>query len=97
MFWEYHDHLFANQAGENQGAFNKDVLKQFAVVLGLEAAEFNACLDSGKYTAIVQNETQWAQSLGVQSTPTFVVNGFPVIGAQPISVFEEVFNTVLTP
>jgi protein-disulfide isomerase len=97
LFWEYHDQLFANQSGENRGAFNKDALKGFAVVLGLEAEAFNACLDSGKYTQTVQNETSWSQSVGVQSTPTFVVNGFPVIGAQPIEVFEEVFNTVLTP
>jgi predicted DsbA family dithiol-disulfide isomerase len=97
MFWEYHDYLFENQNGENRGAFNKDALKGFAVELGLDAEAFNACMDTEKYAQIVVSETQWAQSVGVQSTPTFVVNGFPVIGAQSISVFEEVFNTVLTP
>ena len=97
MFWEYHDYLFANQAGENRGAFNKENLKGFALALGLDAETFNACMDTEKYAQTVQNETSWAQSVGVQSTPTFVVNGFPVIGAQPIAVFEEVFNSVLTP
>ena len=97
MFWEYHNYLFANQAGENRGAFSRDALKAFAVELGLEPEAFDACMDTQKYAQTVANETQWAQSVGVQSTPTFVVNGFPVIGAQPIEVFEEVFNTVLTP
>lgn len=97
MFWEFHDHLFANQNGENRGAFNKDILKGFAAQLGLNTTAFNACMDAERYAATVQNETAWAQSVGVQSTPTFVVNGFPVIGAQTIDVFEEVFNTVLTP
>ena len=44
-FWEYHDKLFASQSGENQGAFNKDNLKQFAADLKLDTAAFNECLD----------------------------------------------------
>lgn len=88
-FWEYHDKLFDSQSGENQGAFNKDNLKRFAVELGLDTQAFDECLDSGKYTSLVQNETQAAQSLGVRSTPTFLVNGKPVIGAQPFEVFQQ--------
>lgn len=88
-FWEYHDKLFDSQSGENQGAFNKDNLKRFSVELGLDTQAFDECLDSGKYTSLVQNETQAAQSLGVRSTPTFLVNGKPVIGAQPFEVFQQ--------
>jgi protein-disulfide isomerase len=91
-FWEYHDKLFASQNGENQGAFNKDKLKQFAADLELNATQFNECLDSGKYASQVQQDTATAQSIGVQSTPTFLVNGLPVVGAQPYSVFEQVIN-----
>ena len=64
-FWPYHDKLFASQAGENQGAFNKDKLKAFAVELGLEPKAFNDCLDSGKYTQLVQSQTAAAGSFGV--------------------------------
>jgi protein-disulfide isomerase len=70
-FWEYHDKLFDSQSGENLGAFNKDNLTRFAVELGLDTQAFDECLDSGKYTSIVQTETQSAQSLGVRSTPPF--------------------------
>ncbi|MGB8646482.1 MAG: DsbA family protein [Anaerolineae bacterium] len=86
-FWEYHDKLFKSQNGENQGAFAKDNLKKFAVDLGLDAAKFNDCFDSGKYTSIVQAETQLAQQLNIQSTPTFLVNTTPVQGAQPYDTF----------
>jgi protein-disulfide isomerase len=88
-FWEYQDRLFDSQAGENQGAFSKDNLKQFAAGLGLDTRAFNACLDSGKYASIVEGETQTAQFLGVRSTPTFLINGRPVIGAQPFEVFQQ--------
>ena len=88
-FWEYHDKLFDSQSGENQGAFTKDNLTRFAVELGLDAKAFDECLDSGKYTSIVQNETKAAQSLGVRSTPTFLINGKSVLGAQSFEFFQQ--------
>jgi protein-disulfide isomerase len=88
-FWEYHDRLFDSQTGENQGAFNKDNLKQLAADLGLNADAFNECLDSGRHNVTVQAETRFSQSLGVNSTPTFLVNGRPVVGAQPFEVFQQ--------
>jgi predicted DsbA family dithiol-disulfide isomerase len=87
--------LFDSQNGENQGAFSKDNLKGFAEQLGLDTTAFNECLDSGKYTDIVQQETSAAQQIGVQSTPSFVVNGQPIIGAQPYEQFVQVFDSFL--
>lgn len=87
--------MFERQAGENQGAFSKDNLKGFAAEMGLDTAAFNECLDSGKYTSIVQQETATAQQIGVQSTPSFVVNGQPIIGAQPYEQFQEIFESIL--
>jgi predicted DsbA family dithiol-disulfide isomerase len=87
--------LFERQAGENQGAFSKDNLKGFAAEMGLDTAAFNECLDSGKYTSIVQQETATAQQIGVQSTPSFVVNGQPIIGAQPYEQFQQIFESIL--
>lgn len=88
-FWQYHDKLFESQNGENQGAFNKDKLKGFAKDLGLKSADFDACLDSGKYTQLVQQQTEAAQSLGVQSTPSFFVNDWLVLGALPVEQFDS--------
>ena len=96
-FWEYYDKLFASQQGENQGAFNKDNLKQFAADLKLDTEAFNECMDSGKYTDIVNEQTAGAQQLGVRSTPSFVVNGTPIIGAQPFSAFQQLIESELNP
>lgn len=95
LFWEYHDLLFANQHGENQGAFSKDILKQLADQLPLDRQSFDACLDSGQHTDLVQTEVAFAQSLGVRSTPSFVINGNPLIGGQPFAVFQEYFSPYL--
>jgi predicted DsbA family dithiol-disulfide isomerase len=55
----------------------------------LDTEAFDECLDSGKRTITVQSETNAARSLGVQSTPSFLINGRPVIGAQPFEVFQQ--------
>ncbi|NQU30116.1 MAG: thioredoxin domain-containing protein [Anaerolineae bacterium] len=94
-FWEYHDFLYENQNGENRGAFNQNNLKIFAGELGLDEEIFSECLDSGKYTELVQQETQMAQQMGIQSTPSFLINGTPVIGAQPFENFQKIIETII--
>lgn len=94
-FWEYHDYIFDNHGGENPGAFNKDNLKRFADELGLETEAFDECLDSGKYAELVQSQTASAQQVGIRSTPSFLVNGQPVIGAQPFESFQQVIENLL--
>ncbi len=94
-FWEYHDMLYSSQSGENQGAFNKDNLKKFAEDLGLDTSAFNDCFDSGKYTQLIQEESSTASSIGVRSTPTFLINGQPLVGAQPFEVFQQTIDPLL--
>jgi len=95
-FWEYHDFLYVNQGGENRGAFSKDNLKRFAADLGLDTDQFDECLDAGKYTSLVEQEYQMSQQIGVSSTPTFILNGRPVIGAQPFEVFQQQIQLALS-
>jgi protein-disulfide isomerase len=73
-FWDYHDKLFEEQAGENQGAFSRDNLKRFAAELGLETEPFNECLESGKYKSQVRDAYKEAQRRRINSTPTILVN-----------------------
>jgi protein-disulfide isomerase len=91
-FWVYHDRLYDRQSGGNQGAFNQDNLKRLAAELGLDGAAFNTCLDSGKYASLVRTETATVQSLGVTGTPAFLVNGRPLVGAQPFEVFQQIIE-----
>jgi len=88
--------LFDNQNGENRGAFNDDNLKRFASDLGLDTDQFNDCLDTGKYTSLVEQDYQMSQQIGVSSTPTFVLNGRPVVGAQPFEVFQQQIQLALS-
>ena len=94
-FWAYHDKLFAVTASKPYPPFNKADLKQFAEEVGLEPQAFNACLDSGKFTSVVEIDTQIAQIMGFQSTPSFLINGNVLIGAQPFKVFGAYIDALL--
>jgi protein-disulfide isomerase len=84
-FWEMHDILFANQQ-----ALDVTNLKKHAATIGLDAAAFEKCLDSGKYTSDWQKDAADAAAAGVQSTPAFFINGRSVIGAQPYEAFADI-------
>jgi protein-disulfide isomerase len=94
-FWEYHDLLFSRQNGENQGAFNKDKLSGFAKEMGLDMAKFDPCLTNDETLARVQADTQEGQAAGVRGTPTFFINGQPLVGAQPLTAFQQVLDKQL--
>ena len=86
-FWEYHDILFENQKGENNGAFSDENLVAFAEEAGLDVARFEAALESGEYEEVVAKNFREAQEAGIQGTPSFTINGQPLVGAQPVETF----------
>ncbi len=94
-FWQFHNYLFSNQQGENQGAFNKDKLKGFAKLLGLDTGKFNSCLDGDKYLSEVRKDTSDGKALGVNGTPGFIINGKLVVGALPFEQFDSEIQAAL--
>ena len=89
-FWQYHDHIF-----ENQSKLSEENFKKWAGELGLNTAQFAACLDSGKYADEVEKDLNDGIQLGVTGTPTNFVNGKLVVGAVPFSQFESLIEAAL--
>ncbi|MCH7883441.1 DsbA family protein [Patescibacteria group bacterium] len=94
-FWDYHDHLFEQQRGENQGVFSNRNLKRFADELKLDTDLFNTCLDSGKYRDAVEEESRLGRELGVSGTPSSFINGRNITGAVPFSSLEPIILDAL--
>lgn len=89
-FWELHDRLFASQQ-----ALEPEALKKHAADVGLDAASFNACLDTAKHSSRVQEQIRAANALGVTSTPSLFINGRLVTGAQPYEVLAAIIDEEL--
>ena len=90
-FWDYHDALFAQKAT----ATGWDFLG-LAKKVGLRPEPFATCLKEGRYREEVAKDLQDGLKLGVTSTPTFFVNGRPLVGARPFSDFQALVEKVLS-
>jgi protein-disulfide isomerase len=89
-YWEFNELLFNARNGLNKASY-----QAYANELGLDIDSFNECLDSGRQNDEVMADFEFAANLGVSSTPTFFVNGIPVVGAQPFEVFSQLINQEL--
>lgn len=74
-FWTMHDWLFANWTGENEGGFRAERLRAIAEGAGLDMAAYDACMAVGDKQSAVQAETEQGLSIGVNQTPTLIING----------------------
>lgn len=89
-YWEYSKILFGSQQ-----TLKPDKLKEYAKQTGLNASEFNTCLDSGKYASAVQQDMDAGVKAGVSGTPSFFINGIMISGAQPFPKFKEIIDEEL--
>ena len=74
-FWDYHDMLYANQNGENNGAFVDRRLVAFAEALNLDMRQFNTCFDNNTYLPEIEADIEAGRAYGVTGTPSVFVNG----------------------
>jgi len=89
-YWEYYDSLFADQT-----TFTRDDFLARAETLGLDVDTFTTCFDDETHLQEIVADYQAGEALGVGGTPTFFVNGRPLVGAQPIDAFISVIEEEL--
>jgi protein-disulfide isomerase len=81
-YWEFNNLLFANQVGENLGAFRDERLRAIATKAGLDVVAWDACRATGQQQAAVRAETTAAVNAGVNATPTMILNGQVIVGVR---------------
>ena len=94
-FWDYHELLFAKQGSGNAGLFSKESLITYAKELGLDSAKFDPCLQNDETLQRVVSDTNEGRQVGVTGTPTFFINGQPLVGAQPLPAFQAQIDGLL--
>ena len=100
LFWEYHDILYSNWTGENNGWASSENLLKFATEINLDLDQWSDCMINGNNSQTIFASNEDARALELTGTPAFFVIGpdgetTRLFGAQPFETFERVFETEL--
>ena len=100
LFWEYHDILYSNWTGENNGWASSENLLKFAQEINLDVDQWSECMINGDNSQIILSSNENARSLELTGTPAFFVIGpdgktTRLFGAQPFETFENIFEVEL--
>lgn len=89
-FWQMHNWLFANWAGENEGAFAAPRLRAIAEGAGMDLTIYDACMATGEQQAAALAETNSGVAQGINQTPTLLVNGVKLVGVPTLAELSAV-------
>ena len=100
LFWEYHDILYSNWTGENNGWASSENLAIFAQQIGLNMNKWSECMNKGSHSQIILKSNDDARTLQLTGTPAFfIINSegevSKLFGAQPFEVFKRIFDEQL--
>jgi|SRR5690625_234350 len=89
-FWEFTTALYAEdfQGNAKDSDYEPETMADMAEELGMDRAKFLADLEAGEFEQDVDANRSEAWSIGFTGTPAFLIEGVPVIGAQPLETFE---------
>jgi protein-disulfide isomerase len=93
-FWEFARYFYTNQGSINAKNLPAKV-DELAAAQKLDAPSLKACMDSAQTEAHVKQDQADGNTIHVSSTPTFFVNGIPVVGLPDGKVLEFVINSEL--
>jgi protein-disulfide isomerase len=88
-YWDMNERLMAQQSEWSGQAGAVSTFKKYASELGLAQAQFDACLSGNKYADRIAADQKEGQAAGVTGTPSFLINGAPMVGAQPYAAFQQ--------
>jgi len=74
-FWEMHDRLYRNQSLWAEAADPRPIFISFAQQLGLNTDQFQSDMESNRVEQAISADMQRAFSLGINGTPTLVIDG----------------------
>lgn len=94
-FWEMHDKLFDTQENWELSDKPTEVFEGYAQELELDIDKFRADRDSRELSDKIKRDTGDALALGVNSTPTFFINGIKTPGVLSYSDFKSKLDSEL--
>jgi len=94
-FWPMHDALFTTQDRWESSANPQPFFDSLAVAAGVPAADFKQCVAQHAVRPLIEADVDRATDAGVESTPTFLIGGATIHGAQPTATFRQTIDAAL--
>lgn len=92
-FWEFNRAVFADAPDRGHSDLTDGVLIGYARQVGVpDLDRFANQMRGNDFDAAITADVEQGSSIGVPSTPAFVINGVPMLGAQPTEVFVAAVN-----
>lgn len=92
---EFHQALFDGPDKATPTQLSTAGLKDIAAQLGMDVQQFEKDMNSDSTLESVEESKRLARSLGLSGTPAFIVDGKPVMGAQPTKVFTSIIDEAI--
>lgn len=95
-FWQMHDKLYETQndwANSNQPL---DLFIGYAKDLGLNITKFQADVTANKFSSRLRNDQNDGNSLGINQTPTFFINGQELAGVPTYYNLKSIIDSDLS-
>ncbi len=94
-YWEMHNMLYEKQAEWSEGTDARKYILGYAKDIGLDVPTFTKDLDSAEIKNIVDRDTQDGNSLGVNATPTFYLDGIKLENPGSLADFEALVKAAI--
>ena len=94
-YWGMHDLLFENNPVWSASANVEELFVSYADKLKMNTVKFKECLSSGKFDKLIEANIVEANNAGLSGTPSFLINGLSIVGAQPYTVFKQIIEEEL--
>lgn len=94
-FWQMYDKLYKNQNTWSESDNAIDIFTGYAKDLGLDLDKFKKSIEANKYYSKIRSDQNDGSTLGVNSTPTFFINGQKTVGVPNISDFKSKIDSEL--
>jgi protein-disulfide isomerase len=91
-FWKYHAMLFKSQVTPG---LERGTLEAYARTVGVDMDRFRKALDEHTHAAYLEGQLAAARQAEIKGTPTTLINGYYVGGAQPLESFTRVVDAAL--
>jgi len=95
QFWPAADALFRTMRSWGARRELRPFLDSLSRGLPLDQRRLAACLDTREMKVLVDADYARATQIGVGSTPSFLIGGRPMVGAQPYEAFQRAIDAAL--